>query len=111
MRGAGTRSRKVGSGREQDRAGLIGQRLAPAAGMDRLTILPPPPSVPLPDPRAPRLLLPWVPDLSQGDQGEIELGIEDLREPTDVDGTRWWDNEDDEDAVITERPPRFQQTH
>ena len=50
-------------------------------------------------------------DLSQGDQGEIELGIEDLREPTDVDGTRWWDNEDDEDAVITERPPRFQQTH
>jgi hypothetical protein len=81
--------------------------------MDRLTILPPPPSVPLPDPRAPRDWAPWVPELAQGDQGEIEASIEELREPTDVDGTRWWDEqeEDDEDAVITERPPRFHQTH
>ena len=78
---------------------------------ERATILPPPPSFPLPDPRAPRDRMVWIPDLSQDDEVELDPGADEPREPTDVDGRRWWDDEDDEDAVITERPPRFHATH
>lgn len=77
----------------------------------RLTILPPPPPFPVPDPRAPRERAFVIPDFSLAEGGFPEPDVQELREPTDVDCTRWWDDEDDEDAAITERPPRLQETH
>lgn len=81
---------------------------------ERRTILPPPPEAPVHneaadgDPAGP----------SADSRGIFGFAIEEvdvddpapdtLREPTDVDGRPWWD---DEDAAITERPPRFHRTH
>ena len=62
----------------------------------RDTILPPPPDGPLRAPLPPRL--PCLPYFSREDAGELEPD----HEPTDVDGARWWEEDDDR---ITERPP------
>jgi hypothetical protein len=84
----------------------------PRAGsyLDRHTILPPPPEAPIPDPRAPRERFSWINELSLDAMGEDDRSSGELREPTDVDGTHWWD-EDDEEAVSTLRPQRSYDVH
>lgn len=71
---------------------------------ERYTILPPPPDAPIPETRAPRERFSWLHDLGLEELSEDHTPTGELREPTDVDGTRWWD-EDDDEAVSTERPP------
>jgi hypothetical protein len=78
--------------------------------LDRHTILPPPPDTPIPDPRAPRERFSWIHELSFETLGQDDTPSGELREPTDVDGTRWWD-EDDDEAVSTVRPPRLHSVH
>jgi len=70
---------------------------------ERQTILPPPPEVALPDPRAPRELFSWIPGLSFAEVDEDTTPTLELSHPTDVDPTHWWD-EDDQESVITQRP-------
>src|SRR5262245_40239917 len=79
--------------------------------LERLTLLPPPPDVPIADQRVPRDHAPWVPDIAAEEEDTEDTGDLDLREPTDPDGTPWWEDDEDEDSLITLRPPRFQQTH
>jgi hypothetical protein len=73
---------------------------------DRQTLLPPPPDVALPDPRAPLDCFSWIPDISFDEVDEDATPTVEMSSPTDVDGTPWWDG-DEEDAVLTERPLRL----
>jgi hypothetical protein len=73
---------------------------------ERQTILPPPPEVALPDPYAPRDLFTWIPGISFAEVDEDATPTLELSCPTDVDGTQWW-TEDEEETAITLRPPCF----
>lgn len=73
---------------------------------ERQTILPPPPEMPIPDPRAPRDRFSWIHELCFDEVDEDATPTVELSKPTDVDGIHWWDR-DDEDAAITLRPARL----
>ncbi len=77
---------------------------------ERRTILPPPPEVSFLDTRASAVRTTWLPDYNVEGTGEADNDTDELREPTDVDGTRWWE-EGDGHAITEPLLPRFLQAN
>lgn len=62
--------------------------------------------MPISDPRAPRDRFSWIHELSFDEVDEDATPTVEMSKPTDVDAIHWWDWED-EDTLITLRPPRL----
>jgi hypothetical protein len=71
---------------------------------ERFTMLPPPPDRPIEDPRASQGYFSWIGDLSFDDVDEDATPTIELRDPTDVDGSHWWED-DAEGSRLTQPSP------
>lgn len=76
------------------------------APREHLTLLPPPPSEPMPEGALPPPLgqMSFRPEIGTQSLCDNDVELESTWRPTDVDGDRWWESEDA--MPTTERQPR-----